>query len=181
MTQVCGAFIADSRRVLYPGRVKDGVTEPDRMPRQKVFPGLEKDDARDFDLFPYPSIDILGLPLVPHLFPHLADGKAQGAFPGPTHVHVAALILDILADDVAAQPVPGPLAGLIGLDPDDRRAVLPACGSPSGVGTNHEYNRISISATPPAEWEPDQCAIDGRIAAGSFEPYGGRLRRGSHR
>ena len=60
---------------------------------------------------------------MPHLFPQSADGKAQGAFPGPAHIHVPALILDVLADDVAAETVPGTMARLIGLDPDHRSAV----------------------------------------------------------
>ena len=60
---------------------------------------------------------------MPHLFPQPADRKAEGALPGPAHVHVAALILDILADDIAAQTVPGTMAGLIRLDPDHRSSV----------------------------------------------------------
>ena len=62
-------------------------------------------DSRDFDLASDPAIGISGGPLMPHLFPQSADGKAKRAFPGPAHVHVAALILDVLADDVPAQPV----------------------------------------------------------------------------
>ena len=56
---------------------------------------------------------------MPHLFPQPADGKPERAFPGPAHVHVATLILDVLANDVAAQTVPGAMARLIRLDPDD--------------------------------------------------------------
>ncbi len=78
---------------------------------------------------------------MPHLFPQSADGKAQGAFPGPAHIHVPALILDVLADDVAAETVAGPMAGLIGLDPDDRRTMeslplrrKPCLGDPEAPG-----------------------------------------------
>ncbi len=60
---------------------------------------------------------------MPHFFPEPTDGKAKRPFPGPTHVHVATLILDVLADDIAAQTIPGPMAGLIRLDPDDRSPV----------------------------------------------------------
>jgi len=60
---------------------------------------------------------------MPHFFPESADGKTEGPFPGPAHVHVPALILNILADDVAAETVPGAVAGLIRLDPDHRRSV----------------------------------------------------------
>src|SRR5690606_28668354 len=38
-------------------------------------------------------------------------------FPGPTHIHVAALLLNVLTDDVAAQSVSGTMTGLIGLNP----------------------------------------------------------------
>jgi len=89
------------------------------MPREQILPGLDKDNARDFDLSPDPTIGVPGGPLMPHFFPQPADGKAERAFPGPAHVHVATLILDVLANDVAAQPITGAMAGLVGLDPDD--------------------------------------------------------------
>ncbi len=76
------------------------------MPGEQIFPGLQKDDPGNFDLTPDPPIGVPCGPLVPHLFPQSADGKAEGPFPGPTHIHVPALILDVLADDVAAQTVP---------------------------------------------------------------------------
>jgi len=93
------------------------------MSREQILPSLQKDDSRNFDFAPNPTIGVPSGPLVPHLFPQPADGKAQGPFPGPTHVHVAALILDVLADDVAAETVSRTMAGLIGLDPDDGSAV----------------------------------------------------------
>ena len=89
------------------------------MPREQILPGLQEHDLWDFDLAPDPAIGVPAGPLAPHLFPQPTDGKPKGAFPGPAHIHVAALILDILADDIAAQAVPGTMARLIGLDPDD--------------------------------------------------------------
>jgi hypothetical protein len=89
------------------------------MAREQILPSLEKDDPGDFDLTPDPAIDIPRRPLIPHFFPEPTDGKAKRPFPGPAHVHVATLILDVLADDIAAQTVPGTVAGLIGFDPDD--------------------------------------------------------------
>ena len=93
------------------------------MPREQILPGLQKDDLRDFNLSPDPPIGVPGRPLMPHLFPQSADGKPKRAFPGPAHIHVATLILDVLADDIAAQAVPGPMARLIGLDPHHRSPV----------------------------------------------------------
>jgi len=93
------------------------------MPRQQILPGLDEHDPRDFDLASDPPIGIPGRPLVPHLFPEPTDGKAKRPFPGPTHVHVATLILDILADDIATQTIPGTMARLIGLDPDNRSSM----------------------------------------------------------
>ena len=58
---------------------------------------LMKTIRGDFDLTLSPPIGIPGGPLVPHLFPEPADGKAKRPLPGPTHIHVATLILDILA------------------------------------------------------------------------------------
>ena len=93
------------------------------MPREQILPGLQKDDLRDFNLSPDPPIGVPGRPLMPHFFPEPTDGKPEGPFPGPTHIHIATLILDVLADDVAAETVPGTMAGLIRLDPDDGSSV----------------------------------------------------------
>ena len=103
--------------------LQDGAAEPNRMPRQQILPGLDEHDPRDFDLAPNPAIGIPGRPLMPHFFPQSTDRKAEGSFPGPAHIHVTALILNVLADDVPAQTVPGTMTGLIGLDPDDRSAM----------------------------------------------------------
>ena len=112
--------------------MQDGVAEPDRMSREQILPSLDKDNARDFDLAPDPAIGIPGRPLMSHLFPEPTNRKPKRPFPGPAHIHVSTLILDVLADDVAAQTVPRPMAGLIRLDPDDRRPMqgLPLCREP---------------------------------------------------
>ncbi len=99
--------------------LQNRATEPNGMPGEQVFPGLQEHDLWDFYLAPDPAIDVPADPLVPHLFPEPADGKTEGPFPGPAHIHVTALILNILTDDVAAQSVSGTMTGLVGLDPDD--------------------------------------------------------------
>lgn len=93
------------------------------MAGQKIFLGFEKDNARDLGLFADASIDVLGMPLVTHLLPHLANGKSERPFPGPAHIHVAGLILDVLANDVAAQTISRSVASPVGLDPHNRRTV----------------------------------------------------------
>ena len=99
--------------------LQNGAAKPNGMPREQILPGLNEHDSRDFDLAPDPAIGVPGGPLVAHFFPESADGKAEGPFPGPTHVYVATLILNILADDIATQTVPGAMTGLVRLDPDD--------------------------------------------------------------
>jgi hypothetical protein len=86
--------------------LQNRAAEPNRMPREQILPGLEKDDLWDFDLASDPAIGVPGGPLVPHFFPQPTDGKPEGPFPGPTHIHVATLILNVLADDVATETVP---------------------------------------------------------------------------
>jgi len=93
------------------------------MPRKQILPGLDKDDARDFYLAPDPPIRVPGGPLMPHLFPQPTDRKTEGPFPGPAHIHVATLILDVLADDVPAETISGTMTGLVGLDPNYRRPM----------------------------------------------------------
>ena len=101
-------------------QLQNRAAEPNRMPREQILPGLDEHDSRDFHLASDPAIDIPAYPLIPHLFPQPTDGIPQRAFPGPTHVHVATLILDVLADDIAAQPVTETMARLIRFDPDDQ-------------------------------------------------------------
>lgn len=102
------------------------------MAGEQVFPGFQKDNPRDLELAAYSAKDVLRVPLVSQFLPHGPDGEAQGPFPGPAHVHVPGLVLHVLTDDVTAQAVTGPVAGLIRLDPDDRSPMkgLPLRGEP---------------------------------------------------
>ena len=99
-------------------QLQNRAAEPNGMSREQILPSLDKDNARDFDFSPNSSVGVPGRPLVSHLLPQSADRKAKRPLPGPAHVHVAALVLDVLADDIAAQAVSRTMAGLIGLDPD---------------------------------------------------------------
>ena len=95
-------------------------TKTDGMPESRSSQSLNEHDSRDFDLAPNSPVGIPGGPLVPHLLHSRLMGKAKRPFPRPTHIRVTTLILNVLANDAAAETIAGTMAGLVGLDPDDR-------------------------------------------------------------
>jgi hypothetical protein len=68
--------------------LKNSAVEANRMTGQQIFPGLEKDDSRDLDLFAKAPIDVLSMPLIAHVLSHLADRDTKRPFSRPTDVYV---------------------------------------------------------------------------------------------